>query len=113
MVKFDPRKTDQGHAFEFELARLSAIVADMEKIRQGARPDNLAENAPVLDRWVIAQRPIECLAGLSSGHPRLTGENRPIITSDLWLVSEDGLWARTLSRWYRLGRPAGTPCRGS
>ncbi|WP_378951240.1 DUF6634 family protein [Mesorhizobium sp. ANAO-SY3R2] len=47
-----------------------------------------------------------CLAGLSSGHPKLPGTQRPIRTSDVWLVSQDWGWARTLSRWYRLGRPA-------
>jgi hypothetical protein len=44
---------------------------------------------------------------VSGTDPRLPGENRPIGTSDLWLMSEDRSWARTLSRWYRLGRPAG------
>jgi hypothetical protein len=59
----------------------------------------------MLDQWMIAQRLVPCLAGRSSGHPILMGKGRPIATSDLWLISEDGQWARTLSRWYRLGRP--------
>lgn len=113
MLIFNPRKTKQGAAFEFESARLSALVADMEKIRIGTPPEHLAQDAPILDHWVVAQRPIPCLAGLSTGHPRLTGENRLIGTSDLCLMSEDRLWARTLSRWYRLGRPAGSSYRES
>ncbi|MDX8527013.1 hypothetical protein RFM68_21155 [Mesorhizobium sp. MSK_1335] len=106
MVTFDPRGGQQNLAFEFELARLSALVVDMEKIRQGTRPGRLTEDAPILDRWVVGHRQIPCLIGLSTGHPRLKGEDRPIVTSDLWLMSEDRGWARTLSRWYQLGRPA-------
>jgi len=30
------------------------------------------------------------------------------VTSDLWLISDDGQQARTLSRWYRLGDPGTT-----
>lgn len=105
MVTFDHRKVDQGRAFELEQKRLEALLADMEKIRTGANPNRLGAHAPILDHWVLAQRPALCLAGLSSGHPRLRGEARPIITSDLWLLSEDRQWGRTLSRWYQLGRP--------
>ncbi|WP_425299311.1 DUF6634 family protein [Pseudaminobacter soli (ex Zhang et al. 2022)] len=63
--------------------------------------------APILGRWRLAHRLVPCLSGVSTGHPKLPGENRPIGTSDVWLMSEERCWARTLSRWYRLGRPAG------
>lgn len=105
MVTFDHRKADQGRTFQLEQSRLAALLADMEKIRMGANPDNLGVGAPILDHWVLAQRPALCLAGVSSGHPRLRGAGRPIITSDLWLLSEDRQWGRTLSRWYQLGCP--------
>ena len=108
MVKFYPGEQEQGERFEFEFGRLSALVADMSALRRGASPEDLTDGElPVLDRWVMAHRPIPCLAGLSSGHPRLFGTGRPIATSDLWLMSADHSWARSLSRWYRLGRPAG------
>ncbi|WP_394855537.1 DUF6634 family protein [Nitratireductor aquimarinus] len=42
---------------------------------------------------------------LATGHPRLVGRERSIITSDLQLLSSDQMWARTTSRWYRLGAP--------
>ena len=110
MVTFNLRKQQQGDLFETELARLSALVTDMEAIRRGVPPESLGNGpAPVLDRWIIAKRAIPCLAGLSSGHPKLAGEQRMIANSDLWLLSDDRSWARTLSRWYRLGRPAGHP----
>lgn len=106
MMTFDHRKANQGHVFDLEQARLTALLADMDKIRQGASPEQLVVDAPIMDHWVLAQRPALCLAGLSTGHPKLTGEGRPIITSDLWLLSADCHWGRTLSRWYQLGRPA-------
>ncbi len=108
MVRFDPRRPEQGPAFAFEQARLKALVADMDKIGAGASPEDLVGDVPLLDHWLVDQRPIPCLTGMATGHPRLVGQGRPIITSDLWLISEDRRWARTLSRWYRLGRPAGS-----
>jgi Family of unknown function (DUF6634) len=93
--------------FVSEMERIAALAADMERIRRGLRPEAMSVGeAPVLDRWVLGQTIVPCLVGLSTGHPRLAGENRLIVTSDLWLLSEDRSWARTLSRWYRLGRPA-------
>lgn len=50
------------------------------------------DEAPILDRWVVAQRLIPCLGGLSSGHPLLFGSGRLIGTSDLWLMSPDQTW---------------------
>lgn len=107
MVKFDPRKPTQSLAFEYELERLSGLVSDMRELRSGTSVEDLAGEAPVLDRWVHGERPALCLMGLSTGHPTLPGTGRLITTSDLWLFSEDGTWARTLSRWYRLGDPLG------
>ena len=105
MVTFHSRK-EQDTQFRRELERLAGLVADMEAIGNGVPPEVLsADEAPLLDRWVLGQRLIPCLFGASTGHPRLPGENRVIGTSDLWLMADDGSWARTLSRWYRLGRP--------
>ncbi|TIP49801.1 MAG: hypothetical protein E5X77_09510 [Mesorhizobium sp.] len=107
MLTFSIRK-EQGLSFALELARLSGLVADMEAISRGLTPEDLVEGeAPLVDRWILGRLPVPSLVGLSTEHPRLPGENRPIGTSDVWLISEDRSWARTLSRWYRLGRPAG------
>ena len=108
MMKFYLGKQEHGDDFASEFRRLSALLADMAALRSGASPEDLSDGEPpVLDRWVLGQRPIPCLVGLSSGHPRLLGTGRPIATSDLWLMSAGNSWARSLSRWYRLGRPAG------
>lgn len=90
-----------------EMARLAALAADMERIHRGVPPEVMAgDDAPVLDRWILAERGVPCLAGLSKGHPELVGESRLVGTSELWLLSKDHTWVRTFSRWYRLGRPA-------
>lgn len=109
MLLFNPRD-EQGPAFVSGMERIMALAADMDRIHRGLPPEAMAgDEVPILDRWVLTKRMVPCLAGLSTGHPQLPGENRLIGTSDLWMLSVDGNWARTLSRWYRLGRPAGQP----
>lgn len=110
MTLFGRRDGEQDRAFDYQLDRLLALVADFERVRDGASPEVLANGqAPILDRWAFALRPEPCLAGLSTGHPTLPGQNRKIATSGIWLMSEDRTWARTLSRWYQLGRPFNHP----
>lgn len=105
MLLFNQR--DQpGAELAREMARLAALAADMERIHRGVPPEVITgDDAPVLDRTLLAERGVPYLAGLSMGHPELAGESRPICTSELWLLSKDRSWARTFSRWYRLGRP--------
>jgi hypothetical protein len=92
--------------FGFEMERVKALSADMERIHRGVAPEEVADGeAPLLDRWVLGRRTVPCLMGFSTGHPELPGQGRLITTSVLWLLSSDMGWARTLSRWYRLGRP--------
>jgi hypothetical protein len=97
-------------AIRAEIDRLETLAADLE-IVSGTLPFPLDymlakayPNAPTLDDWRFAVRPVTCLVGLSTGHPRLPGEGRPIVTSEIFLISEELGWARSFSRWYRLGR---------
>jgi len=46
-----------------------------------------------------------CLAGFAAGHPLLGTKH--IATSPVWVLDPGLRWARTLSRFYRLGVPAG------
>lgn len=113
MVTFEPNISQQGIAFEFQLVRFAALVSDMQKIKEGAPMDRLFADAPLLDRWVFGERPAACLMGESTGHPVLEGTGTLITTSDLILISQDHAWARTLSRWYRLGDPLSPSDLGS
>lgn len=105
MLIFDPQKKPDDPAFDTTVARLKALIADIEAVQAGYAPTVLPDSAPLLERWSLAQRAATCLIGRSSGHPNLPGEGREIVTSELWMISTDRQWARTLSRWYRLGEP--------
>ncbi|WP_420505992.1 DUF6634 family protein [Nitratireductor aquimarinus] len=103
MLVFDWNEPGRDERFELQLQRLKMLVADMEAVQQRRMQKALPEEAPILEQWAPTCRPAPCLTGLSTGHPRLVGKDRSIITSDLQLVSSDQTWARTTSRWYRLG----------
>ncbi|WP_157632800.1 DUF6634 family protein [Hoeflea sp. 108] len=104
------KESDERHRalMKYEAERLSALATDLGEIAKRetlASSDALFPNeAPVLEFWSIGYRRVPCLAGLSSGHPVLYGDQREIITSDLVAFSEVLGWARTRSRWYRLGQ---------
>lgn len=85
MILFGPRKGIQvAAAIDVQLQRLSGLIIDMQLVRDGALPETLVSgDAPILDQWILAQRLVPCLAGLSTGHPTLPGENRPIGTSEV------------------------------
>jgi len=89
-----------------EIERLLRLVNDLKAIRDssGPAPSDL-EDAPILGNWERGARPAACLFGSVCHHPTLTGMGRPIGTSDVWVLAPDQGWARTLSRWYRLGLP--------
>jgi len=55
---------------------------------------------------VLIPRMRPALAGATTGHP-LLGDCPIIRTSELFAIDADRGWARTYSRFYRLGRPGG------
>lgn len=95
----------------YEAERMSALAADLavlaEKSALNPTDALFPQSPPVLEFWDLGFRGSRCLTGLSSGHPILYGDRR-IVTSDLIAFSEELGWARTLSRWYRLGQRAPT-----
>lgn len=95
---------EQQTGIEFEIERLLRLVADLKMFCATKAPasSELAA-APILDRWQVTSKPAYCLIGNVTGHPLLTGKGRRIVTSDLVLMDGERGWARTRSRWYRLG----------
>lgn len=80
--------------------RMERALADLQRLSDGHLPieADLAE-APLLDNW----RPHgPCLAGMVTGHPIIS--DGPCVTSLVLVVAADLSWARTLNRYYRLGR---------
>ena len=107
MPIFVGREGIRGDIFQ-NIARVEQLAADLDVIAQGGLPSeqDLA-SAPFIDAWTVALRPAPCLVGVCGNHPRLHGPM--VTTTDLWVFAPDLGWARTLSRFYRLGtlRPEG------
>ncbi len=95
-------------------ARLSANLAEQlrglaEDCAGLARDPSLTperlRTAPKLDLYVPLVTPIGLhLVSQLTNHPR--DDVGPIVTSQLWFADPEGSWVRTLSCFYRLGRPA-------
>lgn len=84
--------------------KLSRLATDVERISLGQGPtaEELA-SAPLLLNWHFVKVPETILGGYVFDHPKLGAGQ--ITTSLLYTVSPDLTWARTLSRYYRLGLP--------
>ncbi|MER8911423.1 hypothetical protein NKH99_27805 [Mesorhizobium sp. M0854] len=110
MHRFGNTKDIDYDGIRRDIERLEKLVADLWVI---ASPfdyrrlynERTLSDAPLLEDWRQAVRPVPCLVGLATGHPLLPGCGRPIMTSDIWLFSEELRLARSVSRWYRLGKP--------
>ncbi len=83
---------------------LQSSVRDVERIYSGKAPsaDDLS-NAPFLDDWTFAASRGVSLVGIVDHHPILGPGPRTIFTSSVWVIDPSKRWARTESRWYRLG----------
>ena len=84
---------------------ITALALDFAKLTM-AEGDIAKElsTAPYLDNWSVGMPRAKGLTGTVTGHPTISdGE---IQTSTAYIVAGDLTWARTLSRFYRLGRRA-------
>lgn len=89
-----------------DAAVLRRLSDDLERIACGEAPTAAdLEGAPLLDGWGLVPVAAPCLMGSVFGHPRL-GTKERARTSMLEVLDADGMWARTRSRFYRLGLPA-------
>lgn len=102
LYRFDDRRPFPD--LESDLERLRGLIWDLERIHRGQHPDKatLAE-APRLDDWNIARRPEACLTGIMTGHPKIADDQLGA-TSGVWVLAPGLGYARTLSRFYALGR---------
>ncbi len=86
--------------------KLRSLADDVEAIRAGVSPSaSQLKEAPGISDWSLVASPDGLrLLGYLSRHP-LLGTTRAM-TSQVWTADDDGLWVRTLGRFYRLGKPA-------
>lgn len=93
----DPRTRDV-------IERIHALSRDLLLVQQLKAPSirDIA-SAPALEGWHHCLRTEPALRGTVTGHPVLG--HRPIVTSGFYLLDPIAGYARTLSRWYRLGEP--------
>lgn len=83
------------------------LTDDIRKaVSEGFDPRMLA-GAPFLDEYALIPQPAAGLTGIVTGHPRIADGHRCISTQVFHIDTERGV-ARTLNRWYRLGRPHGS-----
>lgn len=87
------------------LYKLDGLTADLREVLAGTgpAPDRIL-NAPKLEQWSIVPAPFRVLIGNVSGHPKI--RDGEIMTSQLFLIEDGKTWARTFSRYYRLGEKA-------
>ncbi|QNQ64443.1 hypothetical protein IB024_16655 (plasmid) [Brucella sp. 6810] len=88
-----------------EIETLKALVCDLERLLNGEDPEqsDLAD-APLIENWEFDRRHTTCLVGTFIAHPRLGRIVPNGITSELWYIDPERKYARTFSRFYRLGK---------
>jgi hypothetical protein len=87
--------------------RVLKALADAARHTAGEEPDaEVLAAAPLLEGWIITciSESRFVLEGVVTGHPRLT-DGHLISTSYIVAIAHDDTWARTVSRYYRLGTP--------
>jgi hypothetical protein len=84
---------------------LASLLSDIHDLQIGEIPRLMnLKSAPVIDQWSYGLLLVCCLAGSVREHPILGNRTR-IQTSQLVLIDPEHGWARTWSRYYRLGAP--------
>lgn len=89
------------------LARMAhkhrALADDLERIARGEHPtEDEMRDAPLLTDWRVYIFPLPFLLGTVFGHPEI-GDGRICRTSELATFDPVAGYARTFSRFYRLG----------
>ena len=79
------------------------LLDDVREIRADKGPSATdLKAAPLLDQWSLGLIPASCIVGTVVRHPVL-GNRSQVHTSQMVLIDSENGWARTWSRYYRLG----------
>lgn len=89
-----------------QIDRLHRLVADLRRLQDGYVPtDADLAGTPILEAWAwVEDRGHLCVMGIVAGHPIIPTGHR-CVTSAVMAAADDDRWVRTVSRFYRLGRP--------
>lgn len=83
------------------MATKESVLASIEAANRGPTDNELAE-APLLDNWRVEDWGDHLrLYGSCEDHPEI--DDPFVTTSPLLRISFENGWARSRSRWYRLG----------
>ena len=83
---------------------VQALARDLRSLEQRIPPTiEQRMEAPIIEQWMVTYRLEPALVGMVSGHP-IRADGRAV-TSGLYYLDTEQKFARTLSRYYRLGRP--------
>ncbi|WP_075292024.1 hypothetical protein [Pararhizobium arenae] len=78
------------------------LANDLEQVGRDG-PESIAPEVSISD-WIIAKRAVPILLGTVLGHPTVR-DGKPAASTEIVYWDEHWQLARTLNRWYRLGRP--------
>lgn len=85
-----------------DVRKLRTLADDLERIAAGHIPsDAELGSAARLSLYELVKRPVLSLYGLNEFHPNLVGDT--VQTTQIWVLNEEQGWARTYSRYYKLG----------
>lgn len=85
---------------------LRALANDLEHMTVFIPSADQLGDAPQLDDWLPYVRGAGALTGHVNQHPLLG--SRRIVTSEIYAIDHEAGWARSFSRFYRLGKTKAT-----
>jgi hypothetical protein len=90
-------------ALAHDIRKLERLLSDLKSLADGGMPsEQTLADSPLLDQYQMRSGRGLSLNGVCIDHPQLVGP--AIYTSNLWVLAPHHGWARTYSRFYRLGR---------
>lgn len=78
------------------------LATDLERVGRDG-PESIAPEVSISD-WMIAKRAVPIMVGKVLGHSTVA-DGKHAATTEIVYWDEQWQLARTLTRWYRLGRP--------
>lgn len=104
MVIFIDR-SGPAHGISLQIEKTEALLLDLKRFANRQFPTSAElEAASLIDEYQIAPRELPALRGRTYKHPLLGSTS--VMTTELWAIAPSLGWARTWSRFYRLGFPA-------